>query len=177
MNFKFHVDTRALQAIADQIQSIPTRRADRIAQIIRDGVVHNYDALAYGASIPTVDGSSIQWSRVRSRMTIAIRMARGLGALFPILTLTGKLRRGLVGGTYSAQGNTFVYRPATDVKALVATHQTGGPPLPSMSSRAIFQSTDFARRNVPQRETLFWSRQMADQMKILISASVRGGLQ
>lgn len=166
-------DTRALRAIADKLLNLPSRRADRIGSIIKDGVLHNYDVLTMGGSVPAFGGGDVRWMRVRSRMTIAIRRQRGLGALFPILTLTGKLRGGLAaGGVTSSSGGTFSYTPAGSVRALIRTHQYGLQPLPSRSARAIFAGkTD---RRVPPREIMFWSRDMARQVELLAKSEARG---
>lgn len=167
-------DTRALRAVIDRVMNMPSRRANLIARLIKSGVEKNYHDLAWGGSIPLADGSSLQWSRVRSRMTIAIRQSRGLGALFPILTLTGKLGAGIsAGGTSTSNGQTFTYNPAASVRALIQAHQYGLQPLPSRSSRSIFASKQ--ERRLPPRPIMFWSSEMARQVTALATAEVQGG--
>lgn len=140
---------------------------------MRDGILHNYRLLSMGGSIPTASGGDMRWSRVRNRMTIAIRQSRGLGALFPILSLTGKLERGLAGGGTIHAGQSISYAPASDVRALVATHQLGLRPLPSLSGR----SHRGGASRVPKREIIFWSREMARQIETLAAAMLKGARQ
>lgn len=161
-------NSRGLSAIIENFLNFPSRRREALARIIKEGVLHNYDALAMGGSIPTADGSNIQWSRHRHRMTIAIRQSQGLGALFPILTLTGKLRTGLAGGsTVDAIGNSLMYTVSGSIRELVKAHQYGLKPLASQSSVAM------GLQSMPPREMVFWSSEMARQIRVLAQASVK----
>jgi len=158
----------ALWGIIDRLQRLPQRRFAAISRIMRDGVVHNHEVLSMGGSVPDADGFNISWSRQRSRMTIAIRQRHGLGALFPILSLTGKLERGLAGGNIASGATSATYSPRSDVFALIRVHQLGLAPLPSRSGQR-------ANFTMPPRKIIFWSSQMAKQVRTLAEAEVRGG--
>ena len=137
VSIRLEFDSRALWSKIEGLVNLPSKRAAAISRIAQQGILHNYDTLAWGGSVPTADGSSVLWSRVRNRMTIAIRASRGLGALYPLLTLTGKLRRGLERGSSSNSSGTFTWQVPSDIRALVRTHQLGLPPLPSLSGQAV----------------------------------------
>ena len=173
MTIDLNFDARSLQAVIQRLERLPSRRADAIQRIMRDGVLANYDALAWGGHVQAAGGGSVAWSRVRNRMTVAVRRSRGLAALFPILSFTGKLRRGLASGTASRRGDSLSWAPSADIRALVRTHQYGLAPLPSLSSRSIFRSRPLGDRRVPKREILFWSAQMARQVEALARAEVK----
>jgi hypothetical protein len=158
----------ALGAIIENLKRLPERRAAALASIMREGVLDNYDRLAWGGAVMAADGTSILWSRRRNAMTIAIRRSRGLGALFPILTLTGKLRSGIARGHASTYGSTAYYEVGADVRQLVRVHQLGLAPLPN--GRRGGRPAGF---NVPERPIVFWSRDMAKQVRVLAEAEVK----
>lgn len=162
----------AVMAKAARIGRIPEDRADVIHRIVNDGVTVNYKALSWGGNVVDAHGNNVMWSRNRSAMTVRIRESAGLGALFPILTFTGKLGLGLAHGTSSSAGGRYTWQPDMSVFALIKAHETGGAPLPSRSA-GLLSRANKPVITMPPRHIVFWSKSMMDQVKDFIRSAAK----
>jgi hypothetical protein len=153
-----------IQAIVKKLENLPSERRRELEAIVRRGIRSSFNTLSMGGSVQDASGFGVRWSQVRHPMTRAIRQRRGLGAVFPILSLTGKLERGLFGGTFSSSGNRLSYEPASSERALILAHQRGDYALPSR--RGISTTRGRAVR-LPPRPTVFWSKGMSEEVSAL----------